>query len=143
MKDIFHVMNKMYLPVNHGLYFEFYLQFRSAIFTFNADDMKNVRAVLRKREGIDIDKFLRKNMRWLMKRVRRAVRPKEELYQRMKSLFEMYQDRLDASSGKPLFNALAKKEAKGLLIHVRNGCINDVHNLISVIITLLLVFLDS
>jgi hypothetical protein len=126
-KDIFHVMAKMYLPRNHGLFFQFYQAFRDAIFEVNKEDLDAVKQVLGRREGLEVDKFLAANSKYLQLRVRRRVRGKTELHALLKALFESYQDRRDGggATGKRLFNKLARKEAAKILLHVQRGCLDD------------------
>jgi hypothetical protein len=101
----------VYLPRNHGCFFDFYQDLRDAIFDIDVDDLATVHDVLRKQyPGIDLDKYVRSNFSWVRKHVRRRVRGRRDLHRRLKGLFERYQDVRDGDrvDGKKFFNKAAK-----------------------------------
>jgi hypothetical protein len=49
----------------------------------------------------------------------------EILYYRVKAVFDFFQDKLDSQTNAPLFNELARKKAKLILVTIHQGYISD------------------
>ena len=65
------------------------------------------------------------NFWYIALRVRRQIPPPEYLYQRVKAVFDFFQDKEDSKTRKPLFNKLAKEKAKLVLEMIRKGYLPD------------------
>jgi hypothetical protein len=72
LKDIFHVMNRAYLPRNHGAFLSFYWAFRDAIFIPFEEDVAAVLAVFRDGgEDVELSDVMDQRWNYFIRRVRR------------------------------------------------------------------------
>jgi hypothetical protein len=72
LKDVFHIMQKPYLPKKHGAYLQFYWDFVDAVFVPNADDVREVLGVLRQGGSrVTLEDVKHNRRRYYAKRIRR------------------------------------------------------------------------
>ncbi|KIO15548.1 hypothetical protein M407DRAFT_13243, partial [Tulasnella calospora MUT 4182] len=125
LADPWHIMNLIKIPATHGLRSVFSHALRDAIFLIDASDRKVVEDVLAT-HGIAFDDMLRRNLGWVLHRVRRIIPPAEVLYPQVKGVLEMFGPLLNAATQKPLFNAAAEGKALHVLEAVHCGWVSDV-----------------
>jgi hypothetical protein len=128
IKDVFHLMDMMYLPVHHGAKAAFYRDLRDAILVPDATYMTEVLAVLR-RKGISengIKNMLMFNHEYFIARVPRFIPPPSVLVPAVRQVFNTYGSVLDAKTGQPLFNEDAWAKSQAVLQHCAEGCISDI-----------------
>jgi hypothetical protein len=96
------------------------------IVPFNPHDVDKLKKVL----GIESDpkaweRLLAFKFDFVAQRVRRRIPDADLLYERVKHVFDFYEDKKDAKKGKPLFNADAKHKSKLVLKLLKSGLLTD------------------
>ncbi|CEP08772.1 hypothetical protein, partial, partial [Parasitella parasitica] len=127
IKDAFHIMQMIRVSLKHGMSKDFARRFRDALFVVDPQDKKNVESYLAS-IGTNWNDYMVKNPDFILERVKRFIPPPDELYKSVKLLFDNYGNAICASSGKPLFNDDAWKDANAVLEEIRCGHVSDVKN---------------
>lgn len=122
--DIWHLMDRIYIPKRHGCRASFMRAFSNILFVFHPEDVKllTARFVL---AGSTFEHEFSRNRKYVLARCRRSVPPPEQLLPLLINLFETYGPMKDAKSGRPLFNDDAVKASKGVLDMVKAGFVSD------------------
>jgi hypothetical protein len=110
--DVFHVMDRVKVPVHHDWKAAYFTAFREAVFMYDKDDKEKVQKVLQSK-GKTWDQEVSFNFRYLARRVRRYIPPGAVVTARVRAVFDFFQDKVDGKTGKCLFggkDAMKKKE---------------------------------
>ena len=114
----FHACHRLLTPAGHEYNKPFFVSLSEAIYAWDEDDMEILYESIKKRLDMNINKF--KLMRYyrrkyFCKRVRRHILPPSKLYWRVRATFEIYGNKKDSDSGKPLFNNRIWSKVKTVL----------------------------
>ncbi|KAK7002121.1 hypothetical protein R3P38DRAFT_3215931 [Favolaschia claudopus] len=121
-KDIFHAFHMIPLPSSHGLRA---VSLRDHMMRWDPAIRARVDEKCRKVFKIDFDVMLLRNPRWIKKRTPRYVPPPSVLVPAIEHVFNIFGGALDAKSGEPLFNAVARQKANAVLDLAREGYLSD------------------
>lgn len=124
LQDIWHVMHRLKLPVNHGARIGFSRAMRDAIFIMDQEDVRKVTHHLRK-DGHNFEDFYASNPTWILARVRRHVPSPDRLVQRLGHVFCSFGPMRDATTGQPLFRKADYQISISILKHAAKGCFSD------------------
>ena len=124
LMDIWHAMNRIKVPKEHGCRRPFARALRDAMLIPDADDKKRISEYLVS-VGTSWDEKLRYNARWLWKHCKRTVPPPDQLYPAVKEVFMTFGPMLDSKTNKPLFNSQAWKDAGNILKAIQAGLLSD------------------
>lgn len=126
--DVFHAMKRITdkVPKSHVFMFAFTLQLRDAIYAVNDEDKRAVQKYL-DTVGERFDDRYASSSDWILQRVRRVVRPKESLREKLSKLIATYDsdEFLDPITNKRLITPECLKEFGNLLKHVDDDCLSD------------------
>lgn len=95
-----------------------------AIFMCDAGDQARVKTVV-EQKGRKWEHVIAFNFRYVVLRVRRHIPPPQQLYHRVKAVFDFFADQEDSEKHQPLFNKEAKKKAKLVLEAILRGELSD------------------
>ena len=100
-QDILHIMKRFerVLSVNHGSYHNFMSMLRDVFFVPCQEDMERIEAVLKTR-GEDVEKKLREDYKYFIRRARRIVRDPKSLLRDFKECIGLYKDVKDQKTSK-------------------------------------------
>jgi len=92
--DAFHVMDRVKVPMHHDFKFAYYRSLRAAILIFNPHDVDKLKKAL----GIESDpkaweRLLAFKFDFVAQRVRRRIPDADLLYERVKRVFDYYEDK--------------------------------------------------
>ena len=113
--DAFHFMDRVKVPVHHDWKAAYFSAFRDALFIYDTDDKEKVQVVL-ETVGKTWERELAFNSRYITKRVRRYIPPSKVLHARVKAVFDFFQDKQDAKTGKKLFGGKDAMKKKDLVL---------------------------
>jgi hypothetical protein len=68
---------------------------------------------------------MKNNPGWILERVRRYVPPPTELYHRVKTVFDAYEQARDATTGNLLCTEAVKNEMRTVLNQIESGVVSD------------------
>lgn len=126
LKDIFHAMDMLKLPMKHGAFKDFMKSYRDALFVFDEDDKKRVEKVLYlKFNKITFKAMLAQNPDWILQRVKRAVPPPNILLPIITELFDTYGNIVCSRSKDKLFDNQAWKKAASIKASIKQGHLSD------------------
>ncbi len=126
LKDPYHVFSMPYISRVHGARVEYCHRFRDAVFIPYGADMNSLIAWGKMQDPpLSWEKMIQQMPSWLWQRCRRFIPPAEELYGRVKKVFETYGPLKDAKTNQPLFNAAAWHDAKNILALIQSGYLSD------------------
>lgn len=124
LKDAFHVMDMIKIPLTHGMSKDFMRRFRDILFVVDLEDKQNIEQYL-ETKNTTWDECMLENPDFIMKRTRRYIPPPTELVTALEKLFSTYGPLKCASSGMPLFDTAAVKISKNIVELARLGHISD------------------
>ena len=108
--DAFHVMDRVKVPMHHDFKPAYFRALRAAIFIFNPHDVAKVKKALKiESDPKAWERLLAFNFKIISETVRRRIPEPELLYERVRHVFDYYQDKKDVKKGKPLFDKKPKK----------------------------------
>lgn len=114
----------------HGAYVDFIRALRDAMFVLDQQDLDSCLAVLREVHGKtddEIEKMMRYDFAWFLRRVKRKVPTPPELEERYMSVYRVFKDVVCAKSGKTLFSSKhAMKAHRSCTKHIRRNCLSDI-----------------
>jgi hypothetical protein len=113
--DAFHFMDRVKVPVHHDWKAAYFSAFRDALFIYDTDDKQKVEVVLESM-GKTWEREAAFNTRYITKRVRRYIPPSDVLHARVKAVFDFFQDKQDAKTGKKLFSGKDAMKKKDLVL---------------------------
>jgi ribosomal protein S27AE len=122
--DAFHVMDAVKVPMHHDFKAAYFRALRAAMFLMDAGDVGRVKRVLESK-GKSWSRSLAFNFRYLALRIRRRIPPPDVLYKRVKAIFDFFADKVDSTTGMPLFKEKAKERAERVLKMIAEGYISD------------------
>ncbi|CEP09132.1 hypothetical protein, partial, partial [Parasitella parasitica] len=125
LKDIFHAMDMLKLPLRHGAHKEFMRNYRDALFIFDEDDKKRVIQVLDQHFKMSFRKMWARNPTWILERVKRVVPPPDVLLPIVEKLFDTFGNLRCSKSGNKLFDKHAWKKAENIKKSIRLGHLSD------------------
>jgi hypothetical protein len=124
LKDPFHAMDMIKVPMHHDYKPAYFRALRAAIFILNPDDVFELKCA----HGLtdtNWEKMLAYRFKYIAQRVRRRIPAPDMLYKRVKVVFDFFQDQLDSKTQKPLFNELARQKAASVLTTIKSGYLSD------------------
>jgi hypothetical protein len=127
--DSFHMMDRVKVPVHHDWKAAYFAALREAIFVYDTEDKEKVQKVLRSK-GKAWEQEISFNFRYLARRVRRYIPPGKVVTARVRAVFDFFQGKEDAKTGKCLFggkDAMKKKEL--VLEALSRGELSDPSNI--------------
>ena len=124
--DAFHVMDRVKVPINHCIKPAYFMPLQEAIFVMNPVDVQNIRRCY------DLDDKVWRNkvafdFRFIAKRVRRRIPPPMILSKRLDAVYNLFENAIDFTTNRPLFNDKAKEKVKNILEMTRAGYLSDPH----------------
>lgn len=122
--DIFHLMDRVKVPMHHDAKAAFFRALRAAFFLMDEEDLKRVKDVCEKK-GWKMSDMLAFKFSYIALRVKRTVPSRRMLYWRVKLVFEQFQNLLDGKTRLPLMNDKQKKNAKNVLEAIKRGEYSD------------------
>lgn len=124
LKDVFHLIDMIKVPIKHTLCSEFKAKFRDILLVPDPADKANVSRVL---ESMNTtwDYKVVTNSAWVWSRVKRRIPPANQLLPLLKKLFDEYGPIICTDINLPLFDRDAKKTADNVLETVRLGHVSD------------------
>jgi hypothetical protein len=125
LKDAFHLMDMLKIPMRHGMSKDFMRRFRDCLFVIDAEDKKNVEAYLES-IGSTWDTYMVERPHFILERVRRCIPPANELLPVVKLLFEKYGPAKCLKTGLPLFDKEAYDTAQRILNCIELGHVSDI-----------------
>lgn len=126
LKDPYHIFSMPYISWVHGVQVEYCHRFRNAMLIPYRVDMCSLIAWGKvQNPPLSWDKMVQQMPAWLWKRCHHFIPPPEELYHRVKKVFETYGPLKDAKTSQPLFNAATWHDAKNILALIQSGCLSD------------------
>lgn len=125
LKDHWHAMDQIKIPVHHGLRPKFLRALRDVLLDWDQQILKEVDARCRTVFGRSAADMMKKNHAWLKKRVPRHARAPEELSRLLRALFDYFQDLHDARTKRPLFDTEARNSANSLIKLALAGHLSD------------------
>ena len=125
--DIFHAMQRPYVPTKHEAKKGYYVALQNAFFVWNESQMEDLVSRMNAAgvTGDEIEKMKYYNSRFFINCIEREVPPPSVLYWRVRAVFALYGPMKDSVTGKPMFNAKAWKKANGILREIRKGYYSD------------------
>jgi len=114
--DPFHGMKRARVDVNHEYKKPYCVALMLAWFLWDEDSLEKVKEVL-KGEGFtqsEIDSLMYFKPSFFTERVERKIPPPSELYWRVRAVFITFGNKIDSSTGRPLFNAAAWTKANNV-----------------------------
>jgi hypothetical protein len=111
LKDIFHLMDIIHVPQDHGLKNEFTRRLRDALFVPDGEDRLLVSRFLESQDMRWEDKF-ESDPDWILRRTKRVIPPDNELVPVVERLFNDYGPIRCATSGWRLFDNEAWRQAE-------------------------------
>jgi hypothetical protein len=124
--DAFHVMDRVKVPMHHDFKPAYFRALRAAIFIFNPHDVAKVKKALKiESDPKAWETLLAFNFKIISETVRRRIPEPELLYERVRHVFNYYQDKKDVKKGKPLFDKKAKEKSKLVLKLIKSGLLSD------------------
>lgn len=124
INDIWHVMDRIKIPKNHGIAKKYAKTLSQGIFIVDEADKSAVSKVLSDK-GTTWEKMLISNPKWLWRRCKRHVPPPNKLLPVVRDIFLTFGPILCSKTKKPLFNAEAWKKAKLILEDIYMGLVSD------------------
>jgi predicted nucleic acid-binding protein len=130
--DIAHIFFRFdkALSKEHGAFADFIRALRDAMFVMDQQDLDQCLAVLREKyEMTDaaIEKKLKYEFHWFLRRVKRKVPTPSELEERYLQVYDLFKDVVCAKSGKKLFDTKHGRAAHlSCLKHIRRNCLSDI-----------------
>jgi hypothetical protein len=124
LKDAFHIMDMIKVPLRHRLAKDFARRFRDTLFVVDQNDRRSVERYLVS-IGSDWNTCFFENPDFILERVRRYISPAAELLPALKRLFEGYGPSLCKDSGQTLFDHTAREMANHILKSVQLGHVSD------------------
>jgi len=125
--DPFHGMKRARVDVNHEYKKPYCVALMLAWFLWDEDSLEKVKEVL-KGEGFtqsEIDSLMYFKPSFFTERVERKIPPPSELYWRVRAVFITFGNKIDSSTGRPLFNAAAWTKANNVLKEIQLGYYSD------------------
>jgi hypothetical protein len=125
--DVFHAMQRPYVPVKHEAKKGYYVALQNAFFVWNESQMEDLVSKMMK-SGMSIDEIEKMkyyNSRMFINCIEREVPPPSILYWRVRAVFALYGPMKDSKTGKTLFNAKAWAKAKSILQEITRGYYSD------------------
>jgi hypothetical protein len=125
--DVFHAMNRPYVPINHEAKKGYFVALQNAFFVYNEEQMKHLVDRM-KDSGVtdgEIERMKYFNSQIFISCVERQVPPPSILYWRVRAVFALYGSMIDGKTNKPLFTAKAWAKAKGILTEILLGYYSD------------------
>ena len=125
--DAFHFMDRPKVPVHHDTKKAYFVALRDAWFVFDAAKLEDARRVLRQKgkSDTDIEAMMYYSFSYFRERVPRIVPPPSVHYHRVRAVFELFGPKVDAETGKSLFNVTAWKKANNVLKEILAGYAAD------------------
>ena len=124
LKDPFHAMDMIKVPMHHDYKPAYFRALRAAIFILNPDDVFEVKCAHGLTDA-NWEKMLVYQFKYIAQRVRRRIPGPDMLYNRVKVVFDFFQDQLDSKTRKPLFNEYARQKAASVLTAIKSGYLSD------------------
>ncbi|KAG2192557.1 hypothetical protein INT47_012781 [Mucor saturninus] len=125
IKDVFHLMDLIKTPSNHGLQVEFSRRFRDVLLVLDAEDKTKVEKVLKENMGTTSDEKMKYDSDWIWKRVKRRVREPCSLFTQLKTLFLTFGPMKCSVTGSALFDHVAWNQVANILHSVNLGHVSD------------------
>ncbi|KAL9545729.1 hypothetical protein MBANPS3_007001 [Mucor bainieri] len=133
LKDVFHAMDMLKLPMRHGAFKDLMRSYRNALFVLDAEDKQRVETVIQHDKklqrkfgsGQTFNKMWAKCPDWILQRVKRVVPPPDLLLPIIQKLFSTYGHMKCAKSGNKLFDKQAWKKAKNIENSIKQGHLSD------------------
>ena len=120
----FHVMDRVKVPINHCFKPAYFMALREAIFVMNPVDVQNVRGCYNLDDKVWRNK-LAFDFRFIAKRIRRRIPPPMILTKRLNAVYNLFEDAIDFTTNRPLFNDKAKEKVKNILEMTQAGYLLD------------------
>ena len=125
--DIFHAMNRAYVPIKHEAKKGYFVALQNAVYVFDEVKMaeleRRMEATGLSKDEIESMKYY--NSRLFIECIDRKVPPPSILYWRIRAVYALYGNMKDGKSNKPLFNTQAWVKAKGVLKEILLGFYSD------------------
>ena len=125
--DGFHFMDRAKVPVHHDSKKGYFHALQEAFFAWDPVVLEEVKDCLRAKglSGKDIEAKMYFDVQYFRARVPRVILPASKLYRRVRAVFELYGNKVDAKSKTPLFNKRAWGRAKNVLSDILAGFASD------------------
>ena len=125
--DLFHIMDRVKVPMHHDFKAAYFAALRSAFFIMDAGDVERVKKVIEE-SGRSWSKTMVFNFRYIAQRVRRTVPIPSVLHRRVRAVIDFFQNQKDTKTGACLFNEKARKKADLVLKAILRGEYSDPPN---------------
>jgi len=125
--DGFHLMDRPKVPVHHDSKKGYFHALQEAFFAWDPVVLEEVKDSLRAKgfSAKDIEAKMYFDMQYFRARVPRVILAPSKLYRRVRAVFELYGNKVDAKSKAPLFNQRAWGRAKNVLSDILAGLVSD------------------
>ena len=125
--DVFHAMNRAKVPVKHEYKKAYFVALMNAFLVWNDERLDEVISKLKENGWTDeeIQTMLYFRPAHFRRRCERIVLSPRQLYWRVRAVFVKFGNKLDSSTGLPLFNKTAWKKANNLLKEILLGLYSD------------------
>ena len=126
LKDVWHVLDMLYISRQHGAGRAFAIAMRDAVLIPDPEDKKQLELWASTLTPPQSWKELTLTRpKWVWQRCKRTIPPPEQLLEAVSAVFKTYGSLKDATTGLPLFNAAAWKTSKNILQLIRLGHVSD------------------
>jgi hypothetical protein len=125
--DVFHAMNRAYVPVKHVAKKSYFVALQNAFFVWNESKFCKLRRKMID-NGLSTDEVEMMqyfNSQVFLSCVDRVVPAPSILYWRVRAVFALYGPMIDSGTGKPLFTKKSWKKADGVLNELLQGLYSD------------------